>query len=565
MTSPPTIRLWPLWVVAAVTTILVILSVTPSIQNAARFMMMMAGPLLGLVLYLVWQLFFSRMPWKERFLIPALMILPVALPALLGDSSMYTAMWIYGVPLAIVVTAVTLTLFKDWERRRRYVAMGACLLAGWSFFSLSRLDGFDGDYWPEMAWRWSPTSEDLLPDVEVAGGDTAWQLADAEWPGFRGAHADSRTVAWTAPQDWEAAPPQERWRAPVGPAWSSFAYAEGRLFTQEQRGEDEVTSCLDAATGERLWEHRVASRFDELVSGSGPRATPTLANGRVYTLGGRGILSVLDAATGTEIWQYDLMAKLNAPLPMWGFSSSPVVTEGRVIVHAGPSSENGLVAFDDNNGEIVWAVPTRGMNFSSAQLVSFGGEEQVLFGDGNGLFALAPATGEEIWRYKPSAWEGPAMVQPQQVGENGLLAALGDGKGTAYMEVERNGDSWQIDEKWSSIALKPSFNDFVVHDGHIYGYDQNIFASVDLKTGERNWKRGRYGFGQAVLLAETGQLVVQVEKGDVLLLAADPEKHRELGRIKALDDKTWNHPIVAGGSLFVRNGREIVAFDLIPG
>ncbi|MEM1182190.1 MAG: PQQ-binding-like beta-propeller repeat protein [Acidobacteriota bacterium] len=561
-TSKP-LRLWPGWAVALTTLLAVALSITPSIQNTVRFILMFAGPLLGALLFVVWLLLLSRLPAKERWLCLLLAFGPAAVPLFVGDPSISTALWLYGVPLSLLATMVTLTLTRRRGPGRRLASLGAISVACWAFFALWRLEGFDGGYLPELAWRGAPTSEELMADIEVSSSKTGvdWTAGTAEWPGFRGARGDSRAPDVTEALDWATAPPEELWRTSVGPAWSSFAFAQGRLFTQEQRGDFEVISSLDAATGERIWEHRFESRFQELVSGSGPRATPTLAGERLFALGGRGVLVALDARTGEELWRRDLMQEMGAPLPMWGFSSSPAVAGGHVIVHAGPSTTRGLIALSVADGELAWSLSTEGINFSSAQPMVLRGVEIVLFGDKAGLVAVDPATGDVAWRFKPSAWEGPSMVQPQAVGGGTVLTALGDGIGTARIDVELRQGEWHLEERWSSIRLKPSYNDFVVHAGHIYGFDQNIFASVDLETGERNWKRGRYGFGQ-VLVTGGGQLIVQAESGDIRLLAADPAAHRELGRFDALEDKTWNHPIVADGTLFVRNGREIVAFRL---
>ena len=400
------------------------------------------------------------------------------------------------------------------------------------------------------------------------------------------------------------------WRIAVGPGWSSFAEASGRLFTQEQRGDEEAITSYDAASGELLWSHGVAARFDEVVSGAGPRATPTVANGRVFAMGATAILSALDANNGELLWRHELMDAVEAPLPVWGFSGSPLVVEVEafgstrteptptqvasetdaaetmprspnpdtepaadatgspattrqlVVVYAGGVDDQGLLAFDSDTGDPVWQVASRGMNFSSAQALELAGRELVLFADRSGVLALEPTTGTLAWLFTPEAWEGPPMVQFQPLGPNDFVASLGDGKGIVRIEATRNDDSWQVREVWSSRGLKPSFNDFVVHDGFLYGFDQNLFACVDAADGQRRWKRGRYGFGQVVLLERTGQLLVAAENGDVVLLDADPGRHVELARIPVLDGKTWNHPIVAEGRLVVRNGAEAVSLSL---
>jgi outer membrane protein assembly factor BamB len=359
--------------------------------------------------------------------------------------------------------------------------------------------------------------------------------------------------------------PRELWRIPIGPGWSSFAHASGRLFTQEQRGEDEAVSCYDAETGALIWMQTNKARFFEIVSGAGPRGTPTIADGRLYSLGGTGVLQCLDPANGDVLWKHDLPAELNAPVPMWGFSSSPLVIDGRVIVFAGAKGDDGLVAFDATSGEVAWRVasPAGGMSYCSAQQIELAGFQQVVFGDAKGLFAVEPSDGRVIWRFRPSKWNGPAMCQPQQAGPASLVVPLGDGVGVARLEFEIDeSDNWQITEAWTSNRLKPSFNDFVVHSGQLFGFDQNIFVSLNATTGERNWKRGRYGFGQVILLPTTDQMIVVTEQGNLVLVATDPERHLESGQFSALNDKTWNHPILVGNYLFVRSGSVAVCYEL---
>ena len=157
------------------------------------------------------------------------------------------------------------------------------------------------------------------------------------------------------------------------------------------------------------------------------------------------------------------------------------------------------------------------------------------------------------------------IVQPQQISPTSVIVPFGDGGGLSRIDVERVDDSWLVTERWTTRNLKPSFNDFVYHDGHLYGFDQSIFTCIDVETGQRRWKRGRYGFGQVLLFDEQELLLITTEQGWIVLLEANPERHTELARIEALTDKTWNHPMVARDRLVVRNGEEAICYDLSTG
>jgi outer membrane protein assembly factor BamB len=550
--------------------VLLVLTITPSINNQTRFLFMMGGPFVGLLLFTIWLLAFSRLPWQARLLILPLTALGAVAAGLVMHSSMGVPLWIYGVPLALA--AITYGLYRRQQGSWRGMVGSAVGLASvvWALLPFGRLEGFTGDYAPELRWRWAASSETR----RLADGDKA-RSADGEdrpalvvgptdWPRFRGPALDSQVTWKTGVTDWTTAPPRELWRLPVGPAWSSFACVAGRLYTQEQQGEHEVVCCLDAATGRPIWQSQVDCRFSDVVAGPGPRSTPTFDDGRLFTLGARAMLIAHDAATGAELWRRDLMQELDAQLPVWGFSGSPIVVGDAVIVYAGGKDDHGLCAWNKQTGEPLWSRTQRGMNFSTAQPVTIDGVTQVLFAAPEGVESLDPSTGQLLWNHKPTGWHVPGKCQPQQISPHSVVVPLGDGVGLARLDVALEEGRWQVTERWSSRALKPSFNDFVHHDGFLYGFDQNIFACISAEDGTKRWKNGRYGFGQLLLLAADNRLIVASEGGDLILLETNPEKLVERGRVTASPEKTWNHPIVAGQTLFFRNGAETVAYQLAP-
>jgi len=559
-------RLWPAYVILGIQAVALVLTVTPQINNLVRFIYMMLGPLVCGVMFLVWLLFASRIRWQERLSLTLGVAVSGVIIGLFVHESMGVAIWIYGVPLAMLLVTVAETLCRSWKPASRVGLALSIVTCGWAAFAFSRLEGFDGSYWPEFRWRWQLTHEELLIASDRSepheGTIGPIELSETDWPEFRGPNRNSQVATSQVQTDWGSTPPKEKWRIPVGPAWSSFACVGGRLFTQEQRGESEAVLCYDAETGQELWRHAYGARFTEIVSGAGPRATPTFAGGWLYAMGAEATLTCLDAATGELIWQRDLVEEIGAEVPMWGFSGSPLVTHEVVIVYADGRDDIGLAAFDVGTGEMAWHVAGNGMNYSSAQLATIAGIELVLFGNETGLLGIEPASGDVLWQFKPTGWKSVSMVQPQPIDNRSVIVPLGDGAGVARIEIERDGDTWTVAERWSSRRLKPSFNDFVCHEGHLYGFDQNIFTCLDAETGERNWKQGRYGFGQVLLAAASSSLIVMCETGDVVLLATDPTKHRELGRTHALNGKTWNHPMVVDDRLFVRNGTEAACYAL---
>jgi outer membrane protein assembly factor BamB len=332
------------------------------------------------------------------------------------------------------------------------------------------------------------------------------------------------------------------------------------LVTQEQRGDLEAVVCYEAATGSELWIHTDQERFEEALSGTGPRGTPTFANGRVYALGANGRLTCLSPRDGTVIWAKQPVKDAGGAVPQWGYSVSPLVVDGKVIVFAGGEGEQGLIAFDAETGKPVWSQVAGTMSYSSPQLLTLHDQPQIVMHDNHGVRALSVDDGSVLWQHGTKSEVAMPMLQPQRVSGNRVLLATDPGIG--LLDVQRDGESWTVQEVWSTSRLKPAFNDFVVYEKHIYGLDDGILCCIDLASGQRVWKRGRYGHGQLLLLAEQGALLVLSETGEVVLVEAKPDQHQELGRFQAIEGKTWNHPVLAHGRLYVRNAEEMAAYDL---
>jgi len=529
----------------------------------------MMGAILGCgSAVLLWWAFFSRVPHLERWGALVLMIAAVAGSRRFLDSSIATAgmgalYYFYVVPvlgIALVGWAVACGRLAAGPRR---LALVAAILAACGVFACLRTEGVTGGFKSQFAWRWAKTSEQKLLDRAAAEPATvpssvATARAGSDWPGFRGPNRDAVATGVRIKTDWTATPPKELWRRAVGPGWSSVAVRGGLLYTQEQRGEVEVVACYDLNTGKPVWTHRDATRFYESNGGAGPRGTPAIHEGRVYALGATGILNALDAASGALLWTRNAAADTGAKTPGWGFAGSPLVFGDAVIVAA----SGRMAAYSLANGDPRWLGPKGDEGYSSPHLATIGGVTQVLLLSGGGVASVAPSDGKVLWNH---AWKGFASLQPTVTADGGVListASAGGGVGTRRLAVAQGPGGWTAKEVWTSSGLKPYFNDMVVHDGYAYGYDNGILSCIDLRDGTRKWKGGRYGFGQLVLLADQGLLLVVSEEGELALVAATPGQFTELARFPAMNDKTWNHPVVAGDILVVRNGREMVAFRL---
>jgi outer membrane protein assembly factor BamB len=572
--TEPRPRLWPAVVIVVLQWLAITVPAWVAPGTMTQFLGMFWGPIVAAAVFAGWWLLASRLSWADRgFVLLACAVLGA------GAFFLYHASFgVFGLimrALPVVLTAWLLWLLVTpalrWPVRR--VGLLVVFVLAWGYFALVRLDGVDGNFSAAVSYRWVPTAEEKFL-AERAGKPASAPAAEApaatlltlqpgDWPGFRGPDRDGRRTGVRIAADWRQHPPRQVWRQRIGPGWSSFAVVGTRLFTQEQRGDDEVVVCYDADSGRELWVHRDAARFTETVAGPGPRATPTFHEGKLYTLGGAGRLNCLDAATGRVQWSRDIVADSGAKVPTWGFAASPLVVAGVVTVYAGGPEDKSVLGYHVSTGDLAWSAGAGDFSYCSLQPARLAGVEQLLIATDTGLTAFHPTRGDILWRHE---WqldkEMARIVQPTVVGEDDVLLGAGFGFGTRRVHVRREGSDWTAQEVWTTRAIKPYFNDLVVYQGHAYGFDNNFFTCVSLEDGTAKWRARGYANGQVLLLADQGLLLVLSEKGEAALLEATPEGHRERGRFAALEGKTWNHPVVAHGRLFVRNGEEAACYQL---
>ena len=568
------------------------------------FMVVMIGGLACTLAVLVWWLFFSRAPWVERLGAIALMVVAVVVtkrvvhPSIAGGM-MGMMLPIFSIPvlsLALVVAAAAGLRLSGGPRR---AAMVAAILLACAAFTFIRTDGMSGGGSSDLHWRWTPTPEQRLlaqaanepeppaptaataPDTrlpavttdqpavptsspaaakgpEKGGADPVAANTVAGWPGFRGSGRDSVIRGVQIDTDWSRSKPVELWRKLIGPGWSSFAVHGRLIYTQEQRGDDELVSCYDLTTGASVWRHKDAVRFYESNAGAGPRATPIFSNGRVYTFGATGLLNALDARNGSVVWSRNAASDTGTKIPDWGFASSPIVVGDKVIV----ATAGTLAAYDAGAGRQRWQGPAGRGGYSSPHLATIDGVAQILLLNGEGAIGVDPSDGKLLWKHE---WNGDGIVQPFVIAGADVLIGSGSGLagvGLRRVAVARGPGGWAVEERWTTNGLKPYFNDFVVHKGHAFGFDGSMIrmrrpqgrqAQVEKWTLRRRTDRP---------FARPGLTAGAVGGGELVLVRATPDQFTELARFPAIEGKTWNHPALVGDLLLVRNGEQMAAFRL---
>ncbi|MBI4978978.1 MAG: PQQ-like beta-propeller repeat protein [Spirochaetes bacterium] len=537
--------------------------VLPVIVPDALQIAVFAGLIGGLALA-VWWLFFSRAPMLDRWGAFILVIAALVGTSFLLDVSIATAnmglMFIlFSVPVVCLVFIVWAIAFGSLPDVPRRITMVAAILLASGFWICLRTDGMDAELNHAFAWRWAPTHEKRM--LAKTGTESSALLPSGkatdtkvQWPGFRGAARDSIIRGVKIATNWTVSPPVLLWRSPVGPGCSSFAVQGDVFFTQEQLGDYEIVSCYNISNGKPVWQHRDKARFYDSHAGPGPRATPTLAGGRVYTLGGTGILNVLDAGSGKVLWSRNAAADAGIKALTWGFTGSPLVAGDLVII----SLTGKLVAYDIASGKQKWAGANGGKSYSSPHPVTIDGIAQILLMSDSGVVSVEPVGGKQLWKYD---WKSDdRILQPAVTGNDILLSADGE-IGIRRIAVSNHNDSWSVKNIWNSSELKLNFNDFIIHKGYAYGFDGSSIACITVKDGRRVWKGNRYR-GWLLLLADQDLLLVLSERGELALVPAIPDRFMESARIQAIKGKTWNHPVLAGDILLVRNAVEMAAFRL---
>lgn len=570
--APNLPRFWPAFALIVIYWIVHTISDTALAGTFPQFLLNFYTPIFLALGILIWWLGLSRQSWTDRLFGVGCLVVAGVAATLLAHRSMMMGMMMSALPVAITAIVITLAIANTLRlpRQSQWLALAAVSVLAWGYFTLIRLDGITGRLESERSWRWDPTAEDhFLAELKsqklaVTPATTEMVATAADWPEFRGALRDGRLHNVTIATDWTANPPRKVWERRVGPGWSSFAVVGDRVFTQEQRGESEAVLCFDMATGQEIWSHEDKARFYDIVAGAGPRATPTFHGGKIYSLGGGGVLNCLDAATGRSVWKQDIAVDGNAKPPQWGFSSSPLVLSGVVTVFAGGKDDKSTLAYDAATGELKWSGGKGTHSYSSAQAANIAGQPQVLMMSDYGLESFEPTTGKLLWEHVWNVQGVFRVCQPHITADSKILIGTGMSIGTRLISVEHNGDEWKTKEEWTSKELKPYFNDFVELDGYLYGFDGEILVCLDLATGKKKWKKGRYGHGQALLVGDSGQMLVISEQGEAVLTEVTPQRLEERGKFKAVEGKTWNHPVIAGGKLLVRNGEQMACYEFSP-
>jgi len=394
----------------------------------------------------------------------------------------------------------------------------------------------------------------------------------ADWPQWRGPTRTGHvSLETTAP----AALPKElnpAWKVPVGGGHSSPVVAGGKLIYLDENGSREIAHCLDLKTGRELWQTDYADMArDEW--GAGPRSTPIIDGDRVYVQACNGEFRCLSLAEGREIWgtsfEKDFGVKFLGSKANEGTASrrgnngSGVIEGGRIILPVGSTNGASLVCFEKLTGKVLWKSGEDEAAYSSLMVATLADVRQVVALTGDALLGAELATGRILWRVPLKTNAKRHAASPVIMGDRVLVNS--HTFGLICFKITKDGDGCKATEDWANKDLKINLATPVAVGDYLYcqGASRD-YVCVDARTGEVKWTQAGFGSGKrdyASSIAAGNKLLVLTEDGNLLLLAADPAKYTELGRLQVCGS-TWSFPAYAGGKLFVRDGRQLFCIDL---
>jgi outer membrane protein assembly factor BamB len=386
-------------------------------------------------------------------------------------------------------------------------------------------------------------------------------VVTAPWPGFYGPNRDGHYTEGPILTAWPAKGLTQIWKRPIGGGYASMAVAEGKVFTIEQRRDEEVLAAYDFGKGRELWTVAWKAFFQETMGGDGPRATPTYDFGRVYALGATGEFRCVRATDGKVLWSKNILTENGTPNINWGMAASPLVVDDQVIVLPGGTSGKSVVSYDKVTGERKWGALDDRAAYTAPIVATLAGQRQLIVVTAARAVGLT-LDGKLLWEFPWKTDYDVNSALPVIAGPDQVILSAGYDHGAALVQIAREGDGFRATQVWFSKAMKNKFETSMLKDGVLYGLDEGILAAVDAATGQRKWKGGRYGYGQVLLAGD--YLVVTTETGEVVLVKANPEKLEEIARFEALSGKTWNVPAMADGRLLVRNQTEMACYQIAP-
>ncbi len=401
---------------------------------------------------------------------------------------------------------------------------------------------------------------------------SAWHFssgAELDWPGWRGPKRDGWVSGFQPPASWPERLEKE-WQVEVGAGYSSPLVVGGSVYQHARQGDDEVVWCSDLETGQIRWRQNYAVRFKATPGGerhgSGPKSSPTLADGRLFTMSITGDLSAWCAESGKRLWRTDYGSRFQPNRPHWGVATSPIVDRDRVIAHFGNDEKGVLVALDVESGAEVWSQGSDGASYSSPLVVEIHGVRQVVEWNHRALVGVTSDSGRLLWEY-PFPHIGPNQNMPTPVFHRGRVLLGGENRGIHCLEPQVSDGNWTVKECWYQKEVALNMSSAVVNGDLLYGfshYDKGRFFCLDIETGEVLWTGpGRTG-DNVMLLSIPGYIVALINDGQLQIISARGDRFEKVASYRVSENDTYAPPVLLKNAVLVKDSRTLTRWSLGP-
>jgi outer membrane protein assembly factor BamB len=389
-----------------------------------------------------------------------------------------------------------------------------------------------------------------------------------DWPQFLGPHRTGVSDETGLADSFPASGPVIAWRVPLGVGMSSLAIHDGVAFTMYQDIDKQFVVALDATSGRTKWATAVAPAYKNAM-GNGPRATPTVHNGLVYSYTGEGILTALNAASGDIVWSANTPKEQKGRPAEYGIASSPLIAGNSVVVQVGAPNA-AVVGFNLKTGQTNWTAGQGNSGYSSPALLTLAGKKQIVAFVGAAVLGIDPVNGEQLWRYAYVTDYDCNTATPLLIDDTSVLISAAENHGSTILKISKDGNAFRATSSWSSLGknsvLRAEWQTPALADGHLFALD-NIGSAgpitnlvcVRVADGEQVWAKTR--FGKSNLTLADGKLFISTMKGELVIVEASTSGFTETARASVLG-MTRQAPVISNGRLYLRDDREIVCIDV---
>jgi outer membrane protein assembly factor BamB len=381
-----------------------------------------------------------------------------------------------------------------------------------------------------------------------------------DWPQWRGQNRDARVTGFIAPETWPTELKQE-WKISVGFADATPALVDSKLYVFTRQGENEVLQCLDAATGKQFWQ---AEGYPAVViagpaaSHPGPRSTPTVADGKVVTVGVSGDIACFDAATGKLLWRNE---DFKGAVPMFYTGMSPLVTSGICIAHLGGPNTGQFVAFELKSGKIIWKTAGESPTYSSPALLAVDGTKQVVFQTLTKFISLSVADGVQLWEYATPAGQGRTEAAASPVVDQQKIYYTGNLNGINAIEIKKQGSIYEVIKLWTNPDFCTKYNTPLLKDGFLYGFSnkRHLFC-INATDGHTAWSDDKPYQDFGSIIDAGSEIVALSSTSNMVILKPDGKAYSEIAVIKVSDNAVYAHPVLSGNRIYIKDKESLTAF-----